>query len=362
MSRFRSVLLEIFLIRAIIIIASFKEDGMKRAISAVLLIIMTFSLFACNKAQKPQASTFFAMDTFISVSAYGAKNETIEKLTRLVSDLESKLSRTAEGSDIYRLNSAGTLPVSISTETAELLKLALSYCAESDGVFDITVAPLTDLWDIKSELPHIPATESISTALQFVNYEYLTLVDKKASFLSEGMSCDLGGIAKGYTADKAAELLISEGVSSATLQIGSSVYILGEKPDGTEYKIGIRNPEGDAASYLGTLSLKDKYITSSGDYERYFEIGGERYCHIFDTFTGYPIDNDLRSVTVITDTGTQGDYLSTLLFCLGLENGLKKCSDDGISAIFITKDKQIYTCGEYTKGFELTDGGFTYEK
>lgn len=338
---------------------------MKRTVAALTALMLTISLAACGKTSESGASartaTVFAMDTFVTVTAY-CGDETLEKVGRLVTKLDGELSRTKAESDIGRLNASGNAGVTVGDDAAELLKIALGYCKESDGVFDITIAPVTELWDVNGNSPRVPSPAEIADAMLFVGYKYLTVDGNEAKFEYEGMSCDLGGIAKGYAADKAVELLKSEGVGSAMLQVGSSVYLLGEKPDGSEYNVGIRDPEGGANDYVGTVRLRDKYVTSSGDYERYFEADGKRYCHIFDTALGYPIDNDLHSVTIITDSGAEGDYLSTMLFCLGLENGLRKCGNDGISALFITKDKHIYTVGADFAEFELTNGDYTYEK
>lgn len=300
------------------------------------------------------------MDTYITISAYGAEEKDFHDMTELITDLESKLSRTKENSDISKLNNAGTNKVEISDETAELLKTALDYCDRSGGVFDITVAPLTDLWNVTSENPKVPSMQKITDALLNINYKFLKADGNTAYFECENMKCDLGGIAKGYTADKAANLFKNIGISSALIQVGSSVYVLGTKPDGKEYVFGIRNPEGTPNDYLGEMSVKDKYITSSGDYERYFEEDGKRYCHIFDTMTGYPVDNDLRSVVVITDSGTYGDYISTLLFCMGLNTGLEKCKSENIDAIFITKDKKVYLTDNLKNKFTLTCEDYSY--
>lgn len=336
---------------------------MRRFIAALLALTLSITLAACGNAgaDAVRTSTVFAMDTFITVTAY-CGDGTLEKVGRLVTELDGELSRTKADSDIGRLNASGTDGVTVGDDTAELLKAALAYCAESDGVFDITIAPVTELWNVTGDSPRVPSPAEIADAMLCVGYKYLTVEGNEAKFAYEGMSCDLGGIAKGFAADKAVELLKSDGVSSAMLQVGSSVYILGEKPDGSAYVVGIRDPEGGANDYVGTVKLKDKYITSSGDYERYFEVGGKRYCHIFDTALGYPTDNDLHSVTVVTDNGAEGDYLSTALFCMGLESGLRKCQNDGISALFITKDKRIFTVGADFAEFELTNGDYTYEK
>ena len=339
---------------------------MKRIIAALLALTLSITLAACGEggsadADEARTATVFAMDTFVTVTAY-CGDGTLEKVGRLVTELDGELSRTKADSDIGRLNASGTEGVTVGDAAAELLKFALECCEESDGVFDITIAPVTELWNVTGDSPRVPSPAEIADAMLCVGYKYLTVEGSEAKFAYEGMSCDLGGIAKGYAADRAAALLKSEGVRSAMIQVGSSVYLLGEKPDGSAYNVGVRDPEGGANDYVGTVKLKDKYITSSGDYERYFEAGGRRYCHIFDTALGYPIDNDLHSVTVVTDNGAEGDYLSTVLFCLGLENGLRKCESDGISALFITKDKRIYAVGADFADFELTNGDYTYEK
>ncbi|MBO4584804.1 MAG: FAD:protein FMN transferase [Clostridia bacterium] len=338
---------------------------MKKIIAALLALTLIFAFAACGNEPAADTSartaTVFAMDTFITVTAYSG-DETLEKVGKLMTGLDGKLSRTKADSDIGRLNASGTEGVTVGDDAATLLSEALGYCAESGGIFDITIAPVTELWNVTGDSPRVPSPAEIADAMLCVGYKYLTIDGNEAKFAYEGMSCDLGGIAKGYAADKAVDLLKSEGVTSAMLQVGSSIYLLGEKPDGSAYNVGIRDPEGDANSYVGTVKIKDKYITSSGDYERYFEVGGKRYCHIFDTASGYPIDNDLHSVTVITDNGAKGDYLSTLLFCLGLENGLRKCEEYGVSALFITKDKHIYTTGSDFAEFELTNGDYVHEK
>ena len=344
---------------------------MKRIIAALSALTLIFTLAACGKggssgAAEARTATVFAMDTFVTFTAY-CGDETLEKAGRLVTELDAKLSRTKADSDIGKLNASGAAGAEVTTETAELLKEALACCAESDGVFDITIAPITDLWDVNGKAvsgsrPTLPSPAQIADAMLCVGYKYLTVDGTTAKFAYEGMSCDLGGIAKGYAADKAVELLRADGVSSALIQVGSSVYVMGEKPDGSAYTVGVRDPEGGANDYVGTLALKDKYVTSSGDYERYFELDGKRYCHIFDTALGYPIDNDLRSVTVVTDSGTRGDYLSTTLFCLGLENAMRRCEKEGVSALFITKDRRIYTVGADFDGFTLTSGDYTHEK
>ena len=338
---------------------------MKKLAAALTALTLIISLAGCGEGAASDATartaTVFAMDTFVTVTAY-CGDETLEKVGRLVTELDGELSRTKADSDIGLLNASGTDGVTVGDAAAELLKFALACCEASGGIFDITIAPVTELWNVTGDSPRVPSPAEIADAMLCVGYEYLTVDGNEARFEYDGMSCDLGGIAKGYAADKAVELLKSEGVTSAMLQVGSSVYLLGEKPDGSAYNVGVRDPEGSANDYVGTVRLRDKYITSSGDYERYFEADGKRYCHIFDTALGYPIDNDLHSVTVVTDSGAEGDYLSTTLFCMGLENGLRKCEDDGISALFITKDKRVFTVGADFAEFELTSGDYEYEK
>lgn len=335
---------------------------MKKFTAALIAAIMLLFLAACGQNAEERTSTVFAMDTYISLSAYGAGDDTFESFGRLMTNLDKKLSRTRPDSDIGRLNAAGTSPVSVSDDTAELLTEALSYCEESGGVFDVTIAPVTDLWGIGDGGGRVPSTEEITDRLITVNYDCLSVNGNEARFLCDGMKCDLGGIAKGYAADRAVELLRRDGVSSAVVQVGSSVYLLGEKPDRTPYKIGIRDPNGNASEYIGTVTLKDKYITTSGDYERYFDLDGRRYCHIFDTATGYPVDNELHSAAAVTDSGAKGDYLSTLLFCMGLQNGMRYCEENGVSALFITKDRHVYTVGDGFDSFELTAEDYVYEK
>jgi thiamine biosynthesis lipoprotein len=238
-----------------------------------------------------------------------------------------------------RINqNAGIGPVEAPAELLDLLERARYYAELSGGAFDPTVGPLVRLWGIGGANPRVPAPTEIEEALDLVDWRDL-LIDREAgtAFLRRrGQALDLGAIAKGYAADRAATIL-EEGRSSqpswfrlpwsgrsgkrAIIDLGGNILALGERREGP-WRIGIQDPLEERGLYLGVLEIKDKSVVTSGIYERYFEEGGRRYHHILSTADGYPVRNGLLSVTIIADRSTDADALSTAVFALGPERGL----------------------------------------
>lgn len=177
------------------------------------------------------------------------------------------------------------------------------------------------------------------------------------------MQLDLGGIAKGYAADVAASIIKEHGNQAAIINLGGNVYAYGEKANGDSFKIGVQNPFSPRGAYLGILSVKDQTVVTSGTYERFFEQDGTVYHHILDPKTGYPVENNLESVTIVTESSMSADALSTMTFVLGLEKGLNLVESlDDVEALFITKDHQLYASSGFLNNFELTDDSFTIEQ
>lgn len=331
-------------------------------IGLLLLTLLGFATIYEKKQQpkEPLSATAFKLNTVVTVNIYDSKDKTLlDDVMKLCDHYEKLFSRTLNSSEIFQLN-AQTLKQEngafvLSPETTELVSKGLYYGKLSNGAFDITIAPISSLWDFTSEEKKVPAKEDIQAALPFVNYEDVAIEGNKLTFAKEGMGLDLGAIAKGYIADKMKEFLISKGVKSATINLGGNVLCIGKKPDNTPFRIGIQKPFADRSETIAVLDIEDKSVVSSGIYERYFEKDGVFYHHILNPDTGYPYDNHLVSVTIISDQSVDGDGLSTSCFALGLEKGMDLINSlPNVHAVFITDDYQLHYSNNFQKELKIT--------
>ena len=322
---------------------------------SVLALTASVLLTGCSLTPGTNATvskTGFCLDTVVSLTLYGTKEEApLNECFLLLETYESLLSRTKEGSDVWKINHSNGSPVVVSDETAQLIQTALDYSVRSDGAFDITIAPLLDLWDFKPEQHEgtVPDTDQIQEALSHVNYKNVQLDGTTVTLLDPQASIDLGGIAKGYIADRLRDYLVSEGCDSALINLGGNILTVGEKPDGSAFRVGIRKPFSESDKQLETVVCKDRSVVTSGTYERYFEQDGKRYHHILNPADGYPVENGLASVTILSPASTDADALSTACFVLGPEKGLELIETlDGIEALFVTDELE-----------EIASSGFT---
>lgn len=254
------------------------------------------------------------------------------------------LSTTIETSEIYQMNhrKPGERQFIVSDKTAQVLKKGLEYCQMSDGAFDITIEPLSSLWDFAGAEPTVPEASDIQAALDKVGYKKVTLEGNTVTFADDETAIDLGAIAKGYIADRVKDYLTEQGVKSAIINLGGNVLCVGEKTDGTLFKIGLQKPFADRTETVAALDIKDLSVVSSGVYERHFIQDGVNYHHILDPHTGYPYENGLTQVTIISKESVDGDGLSTTCFALGLEKGMELADSlDGVYAVFITEDGEL---------------------
>ncbi|MDO4272844.1 MAG: FAD:protein FMN transferase [Eubacteriales bacterium] len=308
------------------------------------------------KTDNPVKATSFKLNTVVQVTLYDAPDPSLaDKSLKLCDNYEAVFSRTSKDSELYKLNHR-ELPLvqgtsdtyQVSEPLAELLSLGLKYTEESDGAFDIAIAPLTSLWDFTSENPQVPDTGEINKAVSASSSKGVSIDGRNVTLESPDTQFDLGAIAKGYIADRMKDFLVSEGVKSAAINLGGNVLCIGEKSQGVPFKIGVQKPFADRNETIAVMDITDKTVVSSGIYERYFEKDGTLYHHLLNPNTGFPYDNDLISVTIITDNSVDGDALSTTCFALGYEKGLAYAqSQDNVEAIFITKDYQVH----YTENF-----------
>ena len=317
-------------------------------ISALLLAVLML-LGGCRamtgRSAEPVSGVEFAMNTWVEQRWYGDEaQETYADIMACLRDLEARLSLYREDSEISALNaSAGREPVRVSRDTFTLLSRAKEFSAESGGLFDVTIAPLTLTWGITSGEPHIPGEGEIAAAQALVDYHGLIL-DREAQtamLAREGMKVDLGGIAKGMAASVCAEIPRKHGVSGY-LSIGGNTMVCGQKPDGQDFLVGLRDPRGEASEALGSFAMDGLTMATTGDYERYFEQDGVRYHHVIDPFTGRPSASDLISVTVISADGTLADCLSTAIFLRGSGALEQYFARDDCRVIAVTKDLQVY--------------------
>ena len=315
---------------------------MKRLTCLLLACLTALALTACG-TEKPQEISLFAMDTYMTLAAYGDNaDEALTAASREINRLEATLSRTIDTSDVSRLNAGEA--VEVQPETRALLERALTLSDETGGTFDMTVAPLVALWGITSDAPRVPSQEEIDALLPLVGGEHVHMDD--AVTLDTGCAVDLGGIAKGYASQQVADILRAHGVTSAVVSLGGNVYVCGSKPDGSAWNVGVQDPA--ASGYAAIVALTDCFAVTSGGYQRYFEAAdGTVYRHILDPRTGRPADSDLLSVTVISDDGTAADAYSTALYVMGEQEAVSFWrAHGGFELILITADgRLLYTPG-----------------
>lgn len=293
----------------------------------------------------------FAMGTSVSVTLYDSDDAEQAAVEQEIQTLDTDiLSWRKEGSELYELNHTyrvgETYTLSDTLYTA--LVQATNVCRDSSGALDITIRPLASLWNIEdatAEDFRVPSDAAIADTLESVGYESVSFAEDTAVVIAdEGRILDLGAVGKGFALDVVRERLKADGVKGAAISVGGSVLVYGEKSDGSEFRVGIRDPQGTSEDMIGYLTFAagtDMCISTSGDYEKYIEKDGKRYHHILDRSTGYPADAGLSSVTVVCGNGLYSDALSTACFVLGYEKSLALLEKYDAEAVFIDKDGQI---------------------
>ncbi|ADL68256.1 FAD:protein FMN transferase [Thermoanaerobacterium thermosaccharolyticum] len=338
----------------------------KRIIAILMVVFISLSLTACGNNNQQYTRTDFMMDTVMQVTAYGknakkAVDESMEKLK----EIDNRMSSQKSGSDVEKINkNAGKKYVKVNSDTFYVIKTALKYGKISGGNFDITIAPLANLWGIGTNHARVPSESQIKEAMKYINYRdvLLNAKDYEVKLKKQGMAIDLGGIAKGYAADEIENIMKKNGIKHALINLGgSSVYMYGSKPDGSNWNIGIQDPFGDKGKYFAIVSGKDMLIDTSGNYERYFIQNGKRYHHILNPFTGYPAESGVVSTTIVSTNikSIDADALSTITFILGVEKGMKLIeSMPGVDAIFVTPDYKVYATSGLKGKLKITDSRF----
>ncbi|MCT4688000.1 FAD:protein FMN transferase [Vallitalea sp.] len=338
---------------------------MKKQIILFIVFILIV-LVGCNNTitqkNKKMSDETFLLGTLVKVTIYGenVNEKDFDGIFKIISDIESKVSRNISTSEISKINNNEIEEIKLSKDTFNIIKKGLYYSKLSEGRFDITIAPLVSLWGIDTEDARVPAQKEIKEVLKKVNYKNLFLDEENLTLhIKKDTQIDLGGIAKGYIADKVSKYLKQSKMENAIINLGGNILTVGNKPNGDSWKIGVRNPFNKRGREIGVVAIGQKSLVTSGIYERYLEEDGVKYHHILDPYTGYPVENDLAGVTIISDYSVDGDGLSTVIFSMGLEEGYKLVDNiNNVDAIFITKNKEVYVTKEAGKIFQLTDSNY----
>ena len=302
-----------------------------------------------SDSSQEYTSDVFAMDTYMTLTAYGENaQEAVEAGIAEIQRLDDLLSTGKDTSEVAQINANGGGV--LSEDTDYLVKRALDIYQSTNGAFDISIYPVMQLWGFTTGNFVVPSESDLAAKLALVDAGKIILSEENGQTsisLPEGMEIDLGGIAKGYTSGRVMDVMKSYGIKSAVINLGGNAHVLGNKTDGSQWKVGIQDPE-DENGYLGGVSVTDKAIITSGGYERYFvdKDTGVKYHHIIDPKTGYSANNGLISVTIVSADSTLADGLSTSLFVLGTEDAItyceEHCSEDGFDAIMEDEDGKLY--------------------
>jgi thiamine biosynthesis lipoprotein len=336
-------------------------------LSIFILIFLKWKSTNSKETIEPISKSDFCLGTVVEIKIYDkASEDTLTDVFNILKRIENRMSLNLENSEICKINkSAGKEEVKVSPETFSVIKRSIYYSSRSNGLFDISIGPLVKLWGIGSDNARLPSPNEISSTIKKIGYKNIILDEANHSvkLAKEGMMLDLGAIAKGYAADEIAKYLKSKNIQNAIINLGGNVYAMGSNPNSKPWNIGIQNPIDSRGNNIGAIHVRNKTVVTSGVYERYFEKDGKRYHHILNPFTGYPADNSLISVSIVADKSIDADGLSTTTFSMGLKDGSKLIESlDGVDALFITKDNNVYITSGLKGNFLITDDNFKFMK
>ncbi|XJS09970.1 FAD:protein FMN transferase [Aerococcaceae bacterium WGS1372] len=311
--------------------------------------------------EDPVTRTETLLHTVVQMQVYHeGTEEIIQEAVDYMVEMEAQLSTDLKGSDIYQINeNAGIKPVKIKVETFDIIERAIEIAQESDGLFDISIGSLTNLWQIGSEDARVPTKEEIEEAISLIDYEKIILDKENMTVMleEEGMALELGGISKGYIGSGVVDILEENNITTAIVNLGGNVIVMGTSPKSDQgWNVGVQDPDEVRGEIVGTQRVKNAAIVTSGIYERYLEVDGHKYHHIMDPRTGYPLDNEISGVTVFAPTSFDGDSYSTALFLMGIDQGIEFInSKEGFEVAYIDKDGGVHLSDGIKDSFELTN-------
>ncbi len=332
----------------------------KSLIAVILCAVIVFGIVSYDfiSGRNSCEKTSVAMGTVVTFNLYGfgAKND-LDKIETEINGLEnSVLSWRKKGSDVYRINESAGASVSVSPDTAKIIGQCIDISDDCGGVFDITIGNVTKLWDFGGNNQRLPSDDEIKTALGSVGYKNVS-ISGNAVRINKGQSLDLGAVGKGFACDKIKDLLAKGRTKSAVVSVGGSLLIYGNRT----FPIGIVNPDNDKQS-MGTLKLKDTCVSTSGNYEKYFEKDGKRFHHILNATTGYPATSEFKSVTVVCSSGLLSDALSTVCYIAGYRKSVDILKEYDAEAVFIFNNNAVKVTDGLADKFTVTDDSYTLDK
>lgn len=319
------------------------------ALTAVIFLIVGYDLLAKNSVYE---STGFAMDAVISQKIEAENGEKIaEEIIKKIKSTENNISRTIEDSEISVLNK--NKKAEISAETTDYLKELVNICQKTKGSVDLTVGPLVNAWGIGSETFRVPEENELKIILGNVDYKKIIFEEKTVS-IGENQTVDLGFAGKGIACDEAKKILEENNAERGIISVGGSLCLYGEG----DFSVGIRNPLGNVSDYMAVLNIQESFVSTSGNYERFSEKDGKKYHHILSTETGYPVENNLLSVTIVCQSGILSDVLSTACYCLGYEKSLVLLKEYNAEAVFIFDDNTVKITDGLADKIEIKNNEF----
>lgn len=316
---------------------------------ALIAVILLSDKLIINTAE----NSFFAMNTVCSSKISGKESDSVsEEIQAAVEKLDTDvLSRKNESSSVSRLNR--NMGGEIDEKLFEYFSVLLDVCKKSGGKFDFTLGAVSDLWNFGGKAD-LPDEAKLKEALYHSGSEKITLTEKSVAYI-DSFTVDFGAAGKGIALDEIKNHLEETETKEAVISIGGSILLYGEK----DFTVGIRNPEGNAGSYIAILNVDGCCVSTSGGYERFFEKDGKTYHHLLDPETGYPAQSGVVSVTVVSESGILSDALSTACFVLGIEKGAALAKEYGCETVFVDENKKLYVSDGLKEKIEITDNGYS---
>lgn len=328
----------------------------KKLAALLLAGVLTGCSAPAEEMQQPVERSLFAMNTYMTFTAYGEDAQAaLQEAEECIQQVEGLWSVTDKDSEIYQANHSGGQPVTVSEETAEIISFALEMAQRTGGALDPTIYPVLTAWGFTTDSKQVPSQQQIAQLLEQVGYDRVQLNGTELT-VPDGMELDLGAVGKGYTADLVTEILRRHGVTSALISLGGNIQAIGSRPDGSDWRLGIRAPW--ESGNLGVLTVSDTAVVTSGGYENYFDDEqGNIYWHILDPSTGYPADNGLQSVTIVGREGRMCDALSTALFVMGAQSAEQYWRENGgFEMLLVTDSGEILITEGIAEDFTLNEG------
>lgn len=328
----------------------------KKLAALLLAGVLTGCSAPAEEMQQPVERSLFAMNTYMTFTAYGEDAQAaLQEAEECIQQVEGLWSVTDEDSEIYQANHSGGQPVTVSEETAEIISFALEMAQRTGGALDPTIYPVLTAWGFTTDSKQVPSQQRITRLLEQVGYDRIRLNGTELT-VPDGMELDLGAVGKGYTADLVTEILRRHGVTSALISLGGNIQAIGSRPDGSDWRLGIRAPW--ESGNLGVLTVSDAAVVTSGGYENYFDDEqGNIYWHILDPSTGYPADSGLQSVTIVGREGKMCDALSTALFVMGAQSAEQYWRENGgFEMLLVTDSGEILITEGIAEDFTLNEG------